>query len=350
MRQVTALALSLAALIPLASGLAGCASLLHRGPTASHLFVVNALNQSVTVLEPRSGSVVKTILLQSLSPHDITYLPKRGKVYVVNTGFQQLSVLDPVEQKLLKNVLTLPIKKQDHVPLSEGQSCMGCHTNPVGAIPVNLTVSPDERFLYVANMHAQAISVIDTASDELVDTIPTEEQALGLGLVGGELWISNRHKGSISVIDLATKRTVATLPVGTMPGFVLTRPAHQEVYVCMTGEAKVLVFDAKARMLKREILTTLGTRALAFNEAKGVGYAANYYTDSVTMFALDSGTELKTATFKLNPDDVALSADGSELYVTCTGTGELVVLDPSTLAERRRFKAGPYPADMALVP
>ncbi|MNY48670.1 hypothetical protein D3C86_1840210 [compost metagenome] len=67
------------------------------------------------------------------------------------------------------------------------------------------------------------------------------------------------------------------------------------------------------------------------------------------MFGLSSGKEIKTATFKLNPDDVALSADGSELYVTCTGTGELVVVDPLTLAERRRFKAGPYPSDMTLV-
>ncbi|MNS00684.1 Lactonase, 7-bladed beta-propeller [compost metagenome] len=329
----------------------GCAQLLGRlNQSPGHpLFVVNALNQSVTVLEPKSGSVVKTIKLNSLSPHDITYLPKRGKVYVVNTGYQQLSILDSKTQTWMKNILTLPVEVDGHVDVTDGRTCMSCHRDPVGGMPVNLVPSTDEHFLYVANLHARKISVIDTDRDELVDTIPTQEEALGLAIIGDELWVSNRKKKSVSVIDIKSKNTVATLPAGEMPGFVIARPAHGEVYVCVPGDAKVLVFDAKERQLIREIPTSLGTRALAFNEAKGLGYAANYYTDSVTMFELATGKVVKTETFKLNPDDVALSKDGSELYVTCTGTGEFLVLDAVSLKERRRFPAGPYPSDMVLV-
>lgn len=217
-------------------------------------------------------------------------------------------------------------------------------------MPVNLVSSPDERFLFVTNTHARKVSVIDTEREELVDTLSTDENVLGLALAGDELWLSNRKKGTVTVMDLVSKKTVDVIPVGTMPGFILARPTHNEVYVCVSGEAKVLVFDAKKRKLKREIPTQLGTRALAFNEPKSRGYAANYYSDSVTMFELATGRALKTATFKLNPDDVVLSNDGSELYISCTGTGELVVVDSQTLDERRRFPAGPYPSDMVLVP
>lgn len=329
----------------------GCAALLGRSAQSPDhpLFIVNALNQTVTVLAPRSGSVVKTIKLNSLSPHDIAYLPKRGKVYVVNTGYQQLSVLDSKTQSWMRNILTLPVEVDGHVDVSDGRTCMSCHRDPVGGMPVNVVPSSDERFLYVANLHAKKISVIDTERDVLLDTIPTPEEALGLAVIDEEIWVSNRKKKTVSVIDIKTKNTVATLPAGEMPGFVIARPTQGEVYVCVPGDAKVLVYDAKTRRVKREISTSLGTRAIAFNETMGLGYAANYYTDSVTMFELATGKTLKTETFKLNPDDVALSKDGSELYITCTGTGQFLVVDPLTLEERRRFLAGPYPSDMVVI-
>jgi len=330
----------------------GCAAFLRqtRAPSGGRLYVVNALNQTITVVDPADKSVLKTTLLNSVSPHDITYLPKHGKVYVVNTAFQQVSVLDAKSGNWLKNLMTLPRPEKGHEGVPMSRSCNECHRDPVGGMPVNLTSSLDERYLYVANVHAKKVSVIDTEQEELVDTISTDEAALGLAIVGNDLWVSNRHKGSVSVMDMTSRKTVDVISVGTMPGFILARPSHNEVYVCVAGEAKILVFDAKDRKVKHEIQTQLGTRALAFNEARGVGYAANYYSDSVTEFDLATGKVLKTKAFKLNPDDVALSGDGSELYITCTGTGELVVVDAETLDERRRFAAGPYPADMVLVP
>lgn len=330
----------------------GCAALLHRFGDAPgpQLYVVNALNQTVTAVDPRTSAILKTIDLKSQSPHAIAYLPKRDRVYVLNTGFQQVSVVDPKTQSWVKNILTSPRDPERHKDVPNDRPCMACHTYPVGAMPVNFIPSEDERYLYVANLRAKNVAVIDTEREERVELIPTGEEILGLAVIGQELWVSNRKQQSVSVIDMGTKQIFKTMPAGKKPGFVRARPSASEVYVCMPHEAKILVFDAMSKAIKHEIPTQLGTRALIFNEAKGLGYAANYYTDTVTLFELATGHVLKNETFKLNPDDVVLSADSSELYVSCTGTGELAVADPLTLKERRRFKAGPYSANMALVP
>lgn len=328
----------------------GCARLLRDSDRTDgpHLFVVNALNQAVSVISPNSGSLIKRIELKSQSPHDITYLSKLGKVYVVNTGFQQLSVIDARSQTLVKNILTLP--RTGHKNIPEDRPCMSCHIDPVGGMPVNLTTSPDQSRLFVTNTHAKTISVIDTKIDKVVDLIETDDNVLGIALSGTELWVSNRKRGTVSVIDVATKRPAIVLKVGALPGFVRARTAADEVYVCISGDSKVLVFDAKSKRIKYEIKTRLGTRALAFNESQGIGYAANYYSDSVTTFELATGKVIGNAKFKLNPDDLVLSEDNSELYISCTGTNEIVVADAVTLQVKRRISAGQNPSDMVLVP
>jgi YVTN family beta-propeller protein len=49
-----------------------------------------------------------------------------------------------------------------------------------------------------------------------------------------------------------------------------------------------------------------------------------------------------------SPIDVALSPDGSRLYVVCEGTGELVVADPAKLTTIARIKVGRVPRGIAL--
>ncbi|MBZ5727175.1 MAG: hypothetical protein LAP87_19525 [Acidobacteriia bacterium] len=51
-----------------------------------------------------------------------------------------------------------------------------------------------------------------------------------------------------------------------------------------------------------------------------------------------------------NPIDVALSSDGSRLYVVCEGTDELVAVDPVTLAVVARVRVGHRPRGIALSP
>ncbi|MBU6427793.1 MAG: YncE family protein [Cyanobacteria bacterium REEB65] len=344
----SALLVAVAVVLLLAAGCTAMLRLAQHEPVPE-LFVVNALNHTVSIVNPKSGQILKVVPLDSLDPHSIAYLPSRGKVYVVDTGLGQLSVLDAKTGRLIRNVLTLPFGKKGHQGVSPTQSCIGCHSYPVGGMPIDLTSSPKEDRLYVANLYAHNISVFDTATDELLGTIATPQEVLGLGLIGGEMWVTNRHDSSVSVVDMATRQVVATMPVGQLPGFVLTRPSHDEVYVCVSGEGKVMVFDAKTRRLKWTIPTQLGTRAVAFDEAAGLGYAANYYSDSVTQFELATGKVVRTVKFTLNPDDVVLSKDDSALYVSCTGTGKLVVADPVTLRTLREFPAGPYPAGIAVI-
>jgi YVTN family beta-propeller protein len=75
-----------------------------------------------------------------------------------------------------------------------------------GAAPVALTFSPDGRNAYVANQGAGTISVIDTASDTLIATVPGLDvpAALAVSPDGTKLLVSESGAADVALIDTAT--------------------------------------------------------------------------------------------------------------------------------------------------
>ncbi len=92
-------------------------------------------------------------------------------------------------------------------------------------MPQDVRASPDGRFLYVADMMADGVHVVDSESFRQVGFIPTGVGAHGLypSRDGKQLYVANRGsnkvldkrggKGSVSVIDFATMKVTTTWPV-----------------------------------------------------------------------------------------------------------------------------------------
>jgi YVTN family beta-propeller protein len=61
----------------------------------------------------------------------------------------------------------------------------------VGTYPVSAVVTPDGRYLYVANMLSSNISVINTATSSVEETIPLDGNIHGTVLTadGGHLYV-----------------------------------------------------------------------------------------------------------------------------------------------------------------
>ena len=55
----------------------------------------------------------------------------------------------------------------------------------VGAIPVDVSISPDGARAYVTNAGAKSVSVIDTASGTVIATIPVGSSLEGVAVTPG---------------------------------------------------------------------------------------------------------------------------------------------------------------------
>ena len=103
----------------------------------------------------------------------------------------------------------------------------------VTTIPVSATagvaITPDGNRAYVTSPGEGTVSVIDTATNTVVATIPVGVGPIGVAITpdGTRAYVTNGDSNTVSVIDTATNTLVATVPVGVRPVAVAITPAPQ---------------------------------------------------------------------------------------------------------------------------
>ena len=112
-------------------------------------------DKSVSLLEPASLKEVSRIAVET-HPNDLAYAPD-GRLFVANAGSNSVSVI--ADGKVIETIKT-SLDPQD----------------PVGSTPDALAVSPDGKFLYVANADNNDVAMIDItgkADSRVLGFIPT---------------------------------------------------------------------------------------------------------------------------------------------------------------------------------
>ena len=99
--------------------------------------------------------------------------------------------------------------------------------------PCEMALSPDGSRLYVANANSDTVSVIDTRSDTVTDTLSVKPMAeLPFGCApkalagssdGGTLYVCNGGNNAVAVIDLSSKRVTGVDCTGWYPGAIAVR-------------------------------------------------------------------------------------------------------------------------------
>ncbi len=90
---------------------------------------------------------------------------------------------------------------------------------PAGSRPMHATVSSDDRRLYLSNGRAGTVSVIDTHSYAVLDSIKVGTRPWGIGISpdGKFLFSANGPSNDVSVVDLAAGKEVARVSAGASP-------------------------------------------------------------------------------------------------------------------------------------
>src|SRR5262245_34649786 len=109
----------------------------------------------------------------------------------------------------------------------------------MGAISVGVAVAPDGRHVYVANFGSNFVSVIDTSTNAVVNTIPVAGHASGVAVApdGSRIYVAvgspvvDVAHHALAVIDAATNAVVTTIPIGGSPTNVAIAPDGRYVYV-----------------------------------------------------------------------------------------------------------------------
>ncbi len=191
-----------------------------------------------------------------------------------------------------------------------------------GGNPVYVTVSPDGSRVYVANYTSDTVSVIDTATDSVVATVPvgTGPDNVTVSPDGSRVYVATYGSGgTVSVIDTATDSVVATVTVGNSPQTVTVSPDGSRVYVANLGGDTVSVIDTATDSVVATVTVgnspgnvAVSPGALTASNSSASGSVGSQITASVP--ALGNGTPCATS-------DVLVQSpvQGSVVFTASTG-------------------------------
>jgi YVTN family beta-propeller protein len=98
---------------------------------------------------------------------------------------------------------------------------------------------------------SSTVSVIDTATNIVVATVPVGVDAHGVAITpdGTHAYVTNQFGDNVSVIDTATNTVVATVAVGSFPDVVAITPDGTLAYVTNIGSNNVSVIDTATNVV-----------------------------------------------------------------------------------------------------
>ena len=251
-------------------------------PDGRQLYVCGNLSNRLLAIDTNDPEIVRAFDV-GVAPFDVVLAA--GKAYVSNWGGrrpQPGDLVGPAGQGV--EVRVDPVR---HIASEGSVSVIDLSTGQTKAeILVHLhasalAVSPDGRWVVCANAASDNLSVIDTATDAVAETIwpkasPADlfgasPNALAFAADGKTLYVANGTQNAVAVVDFNPKKKKSKLkglvPAGWFPGALAVDPRH--------GHETVYVANIKGHAADKTPYEPTG----------GSGFNSHQYVGSVTMFS-----------------------------------------------------------------
>jgi len=220
-------------------------------------------------------------------------------------------------------------------------------TIPVGSLPIGISVSPDGTLVYVTNLYSDDISVISTATNTVVSTIPTltEPYSVSVSPDGSRIYVGYAASDNVSVFNTATNALITAIPGGQGLIYeVVVSPDGSKVYA--SGNGTIGVINTANNAVISSIAGASG--GMAISPDNKTLYAVADGTQSKTVAVINTATNVIIDTIGVGGDiyDLAISPDESRLYVTSISPntfflGTVTVINTATNAIIAQVPIGP---------
>ena len=197
---------------------------------------------------------------------------------------------------------------------------------------------------------------------------------------GYQIFVSNEKSGDLTVISGADFKVTATIPVGKRPRGIHASPDGRTVYVALSGtpieappqldangnpilmkqqpnvEAKadksadgIGLVDAVRKKFLRKIPAGSDPEQFALSPDGTKIYIANEDVGAATILEAATGKVVTFVPVSREPEGVGVSPDGRFFYVTCETAGDVFAIDAKTSKVIGHITVHPRPRSVAFL-
>ena len=296
------------------------------GPVTSPVFVLNSLDDSVSVINPVTWTETKRIATGK-QPHHLYFTPDEKSVIVANALSDSLTFIDPKTAEVQRTVR--------------------------GIIdPYQLRFSPDMKWFVTAANRLNHIDIYkwDGKDVTLAKRVPT-------GKTPSHLWIDSKSttiystmqdSDELIALDLASQTIKWRTKTGPIPADVFGTADDKLLLVGLTGGDAVEVYDVSDKAGNKEpkrvkvIKTAAGAHAFRAYDTRHV-LVSNRVANSISKIDLQTMEVVDSFPAPGGPDCMDVSRDGKQIMVTSRWARKLTVIDVATRKIVRQVNVGKSP-------
>ncbi len=189
-------------------------------PVSGLLYVTTELDNSVTVIDPRTRKIVGAVPTGQAESHMLAISHDGRLGYTANVGPGTVSVLDLVKRKTIAVI-------------------------PVASTVQRISISADDKMVFTADQGKPRLAAIDTATKQVKTWIALPGTGYGSAATPDGQWllVAIPATNQVAVVDLKTMQVARNIAVPSEPQEILIRPDGKVAYVSCNASAKVAAID-----------------------------------------------------------------------------------------------------------
>ncbi len=307
----------------------------------TNLFVENSLGESVSRVDLTENRIWNDVFTTGNVPNQIKV--KGDSLYILNSVSSTLQIVNLNTQK---NVATIDL---------------GTNKNPW-----NFAFCKSSGLIFVTNLMANSVSVVDIGKGAVVDSITVGQAPEGIVAVGKRVYVTNTAfdattfsygQGSVTVIDAASRSVVDSILTPINPQN-LAVDAGGRIHVVCTGNfstvpGSVLVVDLGSNSVLDTVVVggtpssiTIAPNGVAYLGAGGWVTNGNVLAYNASTFEVLHGADnpIRTATGAMD----VLADDAGHVFVAAFNEDRVDVIDTKADSVVDSYEVGDGPQSLAL--
>ena len=202
-------------------------------------------NRLIARYDPASNQIDWILGIGQNGTHMLIFSKDRSKIFTSNIGSDSLTLLQ-----------------------RSGDTVGWTATNiSVGKGPEGGDISPDGREFWAANSGDGSISIIDIATEKVVETLNVQtgrSNRLKFSPDGKLVLVTDLGNSALLVLDRASRKEAKRLNLGRQPEGILMVPDGSRAYVAVAGENAVAVLNLTTLDITSRIPTGQGPDGMAW--------------------------------------------------------------------------------------
>ncbi|OZI55670.1 hypothetical protein CAL25_02495 [Bordetella genomosp. 5] len=294
---------------------------------AAPIFVLNSLNANVSIIDPATYTEIKRVPTGK-EPHHLYLTPDEQSLMVANATSDTITLLDPRTGDVQRTLTGIVDPYQ--LRFSPDMKWFITAANRLDHIDI-----------YAYQPQGKTFDL------KLVKRVPAGKTPSHIAIDSKSrvTYVSLQDSDQVIAIDLATQAPLWTMPVGKTPADVYVTPDDKTLLVALTGDSYVEAYDITvkpAKLIKR-IKTAAGAHAFRIQGDGRHIFVSNRTANSISRIDMKTLETVDTFPVPGGPDCMDILADGKTLLVTSRWAGKLTVVDLEKKTVSQQVKVGKSP-------